>query len=480
MQAWAAGSNFYHIVIDRFATHRHHFRFRGGPHYELDLKHWVGGTIKGITRSLDYLHDLGIGALLLSPFFHGQKYHGYWISHPYRVEPHLGSKRDLKELIRLAHRADMGVMMDLPITHCHKSFYPAAVAMRARNSRFRDWFYSDREGALQGFFDDPRLPELNLDYPALRQAVKRLIDYWLALGFDGIRFDHAKRPSPAFWKELSASMRRDHPHVFLLGENWRESGDVGHLYEFLHGELNFPVSAALRAALADPGRRSAEKIIEVLRAQRPLRRSGYVLPTFLDSHDVERASWLTGGDEALLALAYLVQTTLPYPPIIYYGSERGQGQSNNLPATRYERDRYFREPMEWNKGGAMAEWVKRLLKLRNKYIRLFSSEPINAGVTHDGVLSYSYAGGGEAIVVLANFAGTRKQVRLPVGRVECLTDNNEMPGAIDVRRNWCHLNAYSGAIIRLKDRYISSWIRHENGIPGVGVASGERMSDNVQ
>ncbi len=71
MLHWASRSTFYHIVIDRFATGKNRFQYSKGPHYQQDLRQWMGGNIGGIAQSLDYLQDLGIGALLLTPFFKG-------------------------------------------------------------------------------------------------------------------------------------------------------------------------------------------------------------------------------------------------------------------------------------------------------------------------------------------------------------------------------------------------------------------------
>lgn len=75
---WARCSTFYHLMIDRFATGKCQFRHAKAPRYDQQLTDWMGGSLTGIIESLDYLRDLGIGALLLTPFFRGRKYHGYW------------------------------------------------------------------------------------------------------------------------------------------------------------------------------------------------------------------------------------------------------------------------------------------------------------------------------------------------------------------------------------------------------------------
>lgn len=391
------------------------FRPVAGARHGRQLTHWMGGTLSGITASLDYLQDLGVGALLLTPLFRGRKYHGYWTTDFLRLDSHFGRTQDLAALIAAAHRRDMRVIMDLPFTHCHAG---AALVRQARDvagSPYREWFRYTAEGDFQGFYGDGNLPELNLEWPAVVAFIRRVLDHWLAFGFDGVRFDHAKRPSREFWEQIGAYLREQHPAVFLLGENWHDSGVIGTLTGHLHGELNIPLSMALRRFLARPGVEEAMTTLQLARDQQALREAGHVLPTFLDNHDMERASLMAEGDADVLRLGYLLQLMLPDPPIIYYGSERAQRQSANLPAGSHERDRHFREPMHWGTGEGMLAWVRELIRIRNDHMDFFHLQPRITAFDDRQVLSFSYVGGTHALVIAINFQRHPCSIDLPAG-----------------------------------------------------------------
>ena len=448
MRAWAETSTFYHIVIDRFATSKNHFHFIKGADYQQDLQQWMGGSINAIVDSLDYLEDLGVQAIMITPFFKGKKYHGYWTTNLRKVDPHFGNKQQLQHFINSAHQRNMYVVMDLPITHCHIEAYAIKDVVQNKKSPYRNWLCFDQHGKLSGFFGDSNLPELNLELPELINILIRMIKNWLDMGFDAIRFDHAKRPSSVFWQNFTGYLKKHHPSVFLLGENWQEPGNIGALSCYLHGELNIPLSKAMRGFVANPGSETIQGIIGVIQDQKQLLKNGYLLPTFLDSPDMERISYLADGNKATIALGYLLQLTLPYPPIIYYGSERAQAQTANLPDGEYERDRFFREPMLWESGSEMAAWVKKLINIRNQHIDFFRSEPFAMKLLGESIFTYSYSNGNSVITVLINITPDLKGISLASGLIEnlltedCLFKENRCK-QFDIK-----LPGFSGAILK--------------------------------
>jgi cyclomaltodextrinase len=447
MLQWAAESTYYHLVIDRFATDRNHFILKNEKQTNSNLRQWMGGNIQGITQSLDYLQQLGIGAILLTPFFKGKKYHGYWTTDFKKIDPHFGNPKQLKELIDCAHRRNIRVIMDLPITHCHRDALYAKQALTNYNSRYREWFHFKDEQEFLGFFGDSALPELNLELPELRNYLKAVTDRWLGFGFDGIRFDHAKRPSASFWNDFTGHLHQQHPQIFQLGENWHESGRIGTLSPYLHGELNIPLCKALRQFIRQPCLHTTKQITHHIEAQKSLRKQGYLLPTFLDNHDMERVSHLAQDNHPIIALGYLIQLTLPYPPIIYYGSERAQVQSNNFAKGQYERDRFFREPMHWHGGQDMANWVSSLVQYRNKYITWFMSEPVSIKLLNENIFTYSYSHKDTLITVLINYTSVQQEIVLPIIPNEKLVSSNNTIHHCNDSSIKLQLQGCSGAII---------------------------------
>ena len=82
---------------------------------------WQGGTIKGVQSKLDYLQDLGISAIWLSPVFkqrgHLDSFHGYGIQHFLDVDPRFGTRQDLVELVDAAHKRDIRIILDIIFNH---------------------------------------------------------------------------------------------------------------------------------------------------------------------------------------------------------------------------------------------------------------------------------------------------------------------------------------------------------------------------
>ena len=121
----------YFLMVDRFHDGRQRRpragadRARGSGTAE-QLRRFCGGTLKGVTRNLSYVQDLGCTALWLSPIFenghgpdHGtESYHGYGIWNYLNVDPRFGTKADLAELVDEAHKRDLRVFLDAVAHHC--------------------------------------------------------------------------------------------------------------------------------------------------------------------------------------------------------------------------------------------------------------------------------------------------------------------------------------------------------------------------
>jgi glycosidase len=340
--------------------------------------------------------------------------------------------------------------MDLPVTHCHRDSHYARKGLANKNSPYRDWFFFDNEENVRGFFGDSDLPEFNLDLPDVITFVKKISSYWLGFGIDGIRFDHAKRPSTSFWKSFTDYLSEKHDQVFLLGENWHESGAIGDLSPYLHGELNIPLSEALSEFVRRPEHHSIQQVAHHVRAQTSLRQQGYLLHTFLDNHDLERVSHLAQNDQSVIALSYLIQLTLPYPPIVYYGSERAQNQSNNLPSGQYERDRFFREPMDWINGTAMSKWVGRVIQHRNRYVSWFMSEPVTMGFLSERIFAYTYSHNDVLITVVINLGTEQQHIVLPSPPIEHVLGSDCVIQHLGDGKGRLRLGGRTGAILNTK------------------------------
>ncbi|MDE7108254.1 MAG: alpha-glycosidase, partial [Clostridiales bacterium] len=146
MPKWAEDVVWYQIFPDRFCR-------AGEGKSGLKLLPWgdekgarfydfYGGNLRGITDKLEYIKDLGIGGLYLTPILRSDTNHRYNVHDYTLVDPELGSEDDLKELIAKAHRLGLKVMLDAVFNHCGREFFAWRDVMEnGKNSRYYDWFF---------------------------------------------------------------------------------------------------------------------------------------------------------------------------------------------------------------------------------------------------------------------------------------------------------------------------------------------------
>ena len=170
------------------------------------------GDLKGITEKLDYLQDLGIDILWLSPIYKSPFIdQGYDISDYYAIEPIFGTMEDMEELIAEGKKRGISIIMDLVVNHCssHHEWFQKALA--DPDGPYADYFYfieSDKEpnnwesyfgGSvwepvpgtnkyyLHSFHKDQ--PDLNWQNPVVRDEIYKMINWWLDKGIAGFRID---------------------------------------------------------------------------------------------------------------------------------------------------------------------------------------------------------------------------------------------------------------------------------------------------
>jgi len=244
----------YFLLVDRFSDERQRPLLdrsdpsaARGPGWRWDRwwrsgrDRWQGGTIRGVTSRLGYLEDLGVTALWLSPVFrqraHLDTYHGYGIQDVLDVDPRLGSRRDLVELVDAAHARGMRIILDVIFNHSGANWVYAGGARKlpytTGRHAFGSWLGRDgdqiagiasgddgawpvelqdvdaytRAGSAnlaegtdvgvdlaehkRGDFEDLR--DFDLGRPGLLADLARCYAYWIALtGCDGFRIDTVK------------------------------------------------------------------------------------------------------------------------------------------------------------------------------------------------------------------------------------------------------------------------------------------------
>ncbi len=370
------------------------------------------GDIAGVIEKLDYLSWLGVDVIWLLPIYPSPlRDDGYDVSDFYAVHPQYGELADLQRLLDEAHARGLKVITDLVLNHTSDQHPWFEESRLSRDNPKADWYvWSDDPGRYAGtriiFIDteksnwtlDPQRgqyywhrffhhqPDLNYDNPEVRAEMKRVVRYWLDLGFDGFRLDalpylyeregtnNENLPEThEFLKELRAYVDEFAPEAMLLGEvnQWPEEtaeyfGD-GDEMELL---FNFPLMPRVFLALAEGRREPIESIL----ARTPEPPPGTDWVVFLRNHDEltlemvddrerellwdnyapesnmrlnlgirRRLAPLLDGDRRRIELLSALLFTLPGAPIVYYGDEIGMGDDVTLP------DRNgVRTPMQWD------------------------------------------------------------------------------------------------------------------------------------
>ena len=371
---WVQDAIFYQIFPDRFHN--------GDPAIDPpNVQHWgaeptvtgfQGGDLRGILQKLDYLQDLGVTALYLTPIFQATSNHRYNTTDYYRIDPKLGTMQDFRALLDEMHRRDMRLILDGVFNHCGRSFFAFAdILENQEHSPYLKWFhirhfpvdaysFGDATDYL-GWWGMKSLPKFNTNNSAVRRYIYDIARYWIEQGIDGWRLDVPNEiDDDSFWAEFCQAVKAANPEAYLVGEIWtadqRWVGD-GHF----DGLMNYPVrDAILRLLFA--GTLDLPHFVdkvEALFAMYP-RENMYAMYVPLGSHDTERLLTKLEDQVDKTRLAFLFQFAFPGAPAIYYGDEVGLTGGKD-PACR---GAFPWNPSHWNM--ELLEWVKKLVALRKQ------------------------------------------------------------------------------------------------------------------
>lgn len=421
---WVQDSIIYHIFPDRFYNGDHsndppNLQAWGEPP---NLWGFQGGDLQGIIQKFDYLLDLGINTLYLTPIFQATSNHRYNPSDYYNIDPRLGTMDDFRALIGIAHRNSVRVILDGVFNHCGRGFFAFNdILENGEHSAYRDWFRIHRfpvDAYSNGYAQDydawwgiKSQPEFNTDHPEVRQYIFDVARYWIEQGADGWRLDVPNEiDDDSFWEQFRETVKSANPEAFLLGEIWTaDSSWVGE--SKFDGLMNYPFrDAVLRLLYAGtldiP--HYADRVEDLIRFYPQENAQAMYLP--LGSHDTERLLTKLEGDLRKTKLAYLLQMTYPGVPAIYYGDEIG---------LLGDKDPDCRRAFPWNESHwnqELRQWVKALITLRrnSKALRRGEYERVCACSEGGGCLAFARILKMEKLLVIINASDTPIDTAIPL------------------------------------------------------------------
>jgi len=336
------------------------------------------GDLNGIISKLDYLADLGIEGIWLTPIHPSPSYHKYDPTNYFEIEPEFGTMEDFRKLLTEAHKRNIVVYLDLIVNHS-STLHPWFIeASKSKDNPFRNFYWwlspskieelglaerqtSDDSDEVYPWHEvpgDPEkyyglfwkgMPDLNYSSDVLKQELTKIINFWLAdVGIDGFRLDAARHIYPIwekeknhdFWQYFNENIQKIKPGTFTVAEVWAETWEVAPYLQNLNATFHFDLSFALQRIVIQ-GR--DENIVSQLLAsyeQFKAYNPAFVDAIMLTNHDQERIGSVVGNSLAKIKLAACLLLTLPGQPYIYYGEEIGMLGTKPDP--------YIREPFLWS------------------------------------------------------------------------------------------------------------------------------------
>jgi len=187
------------------------------------------GDLKGITSKLDYLKNLGVDVIWLSPVYESpMDDNGYDIKNYLAIDPIFGTMEDMKNLIKMTHDLDMRLIMDLVVNHTSDEHHWFLESRKSKDNIYRDfyvwrdepsdigsvfggsaWEYDELTDAYYFHLFSKKQPDLNWDNPILRQKIYAIVNFWLDLGIDGFRLDVID----LIGKDIDKKILSDGPHL---------------------------------------------------------------------------------------------------------------------------------------------------------------------------------------------------------------------------------------------------------------------------
>ena len=425
---WAANKVVYQIFPSRFATTQPVDKelWYKAPITPMDDLH---GNLRGIIEHLDYIKDLGIDVVYLTPIFKSNSCHKYDTIDYYQVDPSFGTTEDLKELVQKSHERGMKVVLDAVYNHTGREFFAFQdILEKGEKSKYLDWYFIDELPPRGEWGEIPNfkcfgyyggMPKLNLKNPEVEKYITDVACYWIKeCDIDGWRLDVGDEISHFFWKNFRKAIKAVKKDMLIIGEIWHYAGD------FLEGDewdtvMNYPFYLNLIDLLADEKINVSQFVQNLGYLKGRLNKKCYPLMwNLIDSHDTARFLHLCHDNKKKQHLAAAFQLLMPGMPMVYYGDEYAMPGAND-PDCR--RGMYWDEEYQDKE---MYNWYKKLMQIRKAHACIVEGEMIET-ITNDDddTIVMIRKNGDETIAMLFNCGNSAKEFNEYAEKHNLLTDS---------------------------------------------------------
>ncbi|HMA60476.1 MAG TPA: alpha-glycosidase [Halanaerobiales bacterium] len=375
---WLEKAVIYQIFPDRFNN--------GNPDLDPDQKltwgdppdHYslFGGDLAGIIEKLDYLKELGINAIYLTPIFESDSNHKYNIADYYKIDSNFGDLQKAKELVKKAHDRNIKVILDAVFNHCDINFFAFQDLIKyGEKSKYKDWFFYDE---LPIKTEKPinyvtfatqvkSMPKLNTGNQKVQDYLLNVVKYWMEeLDIDGWRLDVSDEVHMEFWRQFRKTVKKIKPQAVLIGEIWHSAR------KWLKGDrfdtvMNYPFNWAVMKFFGT-NEIGVEKFTSLIIKNYYHYRedTSNVLLNLLSSHDIPRIYEYCESKKQL-KLAVLFMMTFPGIPMVYYGDELG---------LKGGKDPDNRRCMPWDRveNNDLLDYYKKLIEIKKNISPLYKGD----------------------------------------------------------------------------------------------------------
>jgi len=345
------------------------------------------GDLNGIRQKLDYLQQLGVTAIQLTPLYESVYYHNYFATDFYKIDPRYGTMHDYLRLIKELHRRGMKLYLDMETQYVASDNIWFRDSYHNPQSKYSDYIiYTDKTnntpapivGGITDFtgYDGVtrKLVMVNLNNPQVQAYNYRFFKFWMDPnrdgkfddGVDGFRLDHMmdnldninRLPHlfNTFWNPLISKLRKVNPKIKIVAEQ-AQWGSFGINYLKSTG-IDRVFAFRLAFAIRNLKKKELVTVADSTFLNNP---AGKQQVVFIENHDMPRYASVVKGDPGKLRIGCALNLLIGGIPAIYYGQELGmKGEHGNFNATDGN-DIPDRQAFEWYKsdaGKGMAYWYK--------------------------------------------------------------------------------------------------------------------------
>lgn len=434
------------------------------------------GDLTGMRQKLDYLQDLGVTSILLTPLYQSAFYHNYFATDFEKIDPKYGSIEEYLALVREVHRRGMKIYQDVEmqyVTHEHVWYQESYGNPGSRYGKYvfyldslnqkPFWFYNVPEFTIHNN-SKQKIAVVNMKNPDVRKYTLDVLNFWVDPdkngkfddGVDGFRLDHMmddldnakKLPDlfKNFWTPVLSGLKKTNPAINIMAEqaNWFS---LGREY-FREAAVDRVFAFYLSWAIESFSKKNLMTAADSTLRSNPEKKQQIV---FIENHDTRRIASVNGMNPAKLKVAAALNLLLGEVALIYYGQElgmegkqmKGPTDGNDIPvreAFEWYRDRdgkgmalWYRNTGPWwdstrvksNDGISVEEeerdsnsllsYYKKMISLRKANVALSKGRYQSAQNDNDKVFSFVRFTGDQKTVVLVNLSPQAQQasVRLP-------------------------------------------------------------------